>query len=133
MIGQIEGGLCALVGVTHGDTEAEAVRLADRLVKLRVMPDEQGRPNRSVLDTAESILVISQFTLYADTRRGNRPGYTDAAEPAVAEPLIDSVVERIKSHGVKVSTGRFGANMDVRLLNQGPITILLDIDGQATG
>jgi D-tyrosyl-tRNA(Tyr) deacylase len=127
-VGSIDHGLCALVAATHDDTEARAVRLADRLVKLRVFTDDGGRMNRSVQDVAGSILVVSQFTLYADTRKGNRPGYSDAAPPEVAEPLIESVVARIAAIGVPVATGRFRADMDVELVNQGPVTVILDID-----
>ncbi len=126
-VGSIGAGLCVLVGVTHDDTRATAVRLATRLAKLRIFADDNDKMNRSVLDIGGQILVISQFTLYGDTRRGNRPGYTEAAHPEMAEPLIVAVVDELRSLGIGVETGRFGANMDVRLLNQGPVTLQLDI------
>ena len=127
VIGSIGVGLCAFVGVTHGDGEAQAIKLADRLAKLRIFADDEGKMNRSVVDVGGRVLVISQFTLYADTRRGNRPGYSDAADPADAEPLVDLVVESLTSKGLVVASGVFGADMDVRLLNQGPVTIQLEI------
>ncbi|MCP4226545.1 MAG: D-tyrosyl-tRNA(Tyr) deacylase [Actinomycetia bacterium] len=126
-VGSIGAGLCVLVGVTHGDTEATSVKLATRLAKLRIFADDDDKMNRSVLDIGGQVLVISQFTLYGDTRKGNRPGYSDAAAPEVAEPLIIGVVDELRSLGIEVETGRFGANMDVRLVNQGPVTLQLDI------
>jgi D-tyrosyl-tRNA(Tyr) deacylase len=128
VIGSIGPGLCALIGVTHGDGEAQAVKLAQRLAKLRILADADGKMNRSVLDSGGEVLVISQFTLYADTRRGNRPGYSDAADPVDAEPLVDRVTAELRAHGLTVATGAFGADMDVRLLNQGPVTIQLDVE-----
>lgn len=127
--GSIGRGLCVFVGVTHSDQQATAVRLAGRLAKLRIFPDEEGKMNRSVQDIEGEILAISQFTLYGDTRKGNRPGYSDAARPDQAEPLIDLVVETLRSDWqVPVQTGRFGADMAVSLINDGPITLSLDID-----
>ena len=126
-VGSIGTGLCVLVGVTHDDTQATAAKLATRLAKLRIFADDEAKMNRSVLDVGGQILVISQFTLYGDTRRGNRPGYSDAARPEVAQPLVDAVADELRSFGIEVATGRFGANMDVRLSNQGPVTIQLDI------
>ena len=128
VVGSIGAGLCVLVGATHDDTPAVAAKLATRLAKLRVFADDEAKMNRSVLDIGGGVLVISQFTLYGDTRRGNRPGYTDAAHPDHAEPLIEQVVDELRGHGLEVATGRFGANMDVRLLNQGPVTIQLEIN-----
>lgn len=127
VVGAIEEGLCVLVGITHHDTGAQAVKLADRLWKLRVFADEDDKMNRSVADIGGEILVISQFTLYGDTRKGNRPGYSDAARPEVAAPLIDLVVCQLREHGATVATGIFGADMKVELLNDGPVTILLDV------
>jgi D-tyrosyl-tRNA(Tyr) deacylase len=127
IVSSIGAGLCVLVGVANGDGERAARRLAGRLVKLRIFADGDGRMNRSVLDTGGAVLVVSQFTLYADTTRGNRPGYSDAAQPEVAEPLIELVAAEIRRHGIEVATGRFGAAMDVRLLNQGPVTVILDV------
>lgn len=127
IIGSIGPGLCALVGVTHGDVGEQAVKLAQRLAKLRIFADDERRMNRSVLDIGGEVLVISQFTLYADTRRGNRPGYSDAADPAVAEPLVERLIAELRALDLTVATGAFGADMDLRLLNQGPVTIQLDI------
>jgi len=127
VVGAIGPGLCVLVGVTHGDGEAEADKLAVRLSKLRIFNDDEGKMNRSVLDTGGEVLVISQFTLYGEAARGNRPSYSDAARPEQAEPLVARVAEGIAAQGVRVATGRFGADMDVRLLNQGPVTILLEL------
>lgn len=128
IVGSIGPGLCVLVGVTHDDDEARADKLAVRLAKLRIFNDDDGKMNRSVLDTGGSVLVISQFTLYGDARRGNRPGYSDAARPEQAEPLVARVAAGLADQGLTVATGRFGADMDVCLLNQGPVTLILDID-----
>lgn len=128
VIGSIGPGLCVLVGVTHRDTDREAAKLADRLAKLRIFRDDDGKMNRSVLDVGGAALVISQFTLYADTRRGNRPGYSDAAPPDQAAPLVEAVADGLAAKGLTVAQGRFGADMDVRILNQGPVTITLDVD-----
>lgn len=127
-VGSIGAGLCVLVGVTHDDTESVARRLARRLAKLRIFNDDDARMNRSVVDTGGQVLVVSQFTLYADTRKGNRPGYSDAAQPDHAEPLVDVVIAELRGIGIEVATGRFGADMDLRLHNQGPVTIQLEID-----
>lgn len=132
-VGSIGPGLCVFVGVTHSDGEAEARQLASRLAKLRIFADDEGKMNRSVLDVGGDVLIISQFTLYADTRRGNRPGFSDAAQPDVAAPLVDKVVEEVGALGVAVANGRFGADMDVSILNQGPVTVILDIDGAGRG
>lgn len=128
LVGSIESGLCVLVGVTHTDTAQQASKLADRLSKLRIFADDEGKMNRSVLDIGGAVLVISQFTLYADTRKGNRPGYSDAARPDVAEPLILQLMDDLRATGLPVEGGRFGADMDVRLLNQGPVTVTIDVD-----
>jgi len=127
LVGCIGPGLCVFVGVTHNDTGTEAIKLATRLAKLRIFTDDEGKMNRSVLDVGGEVLVVSQFTLYADTRRGNRPGYSAAAQPEVAEPLIDLVAEQLRLSGLTVATGRFQADMDVRLLNQGPVTVQVEI------
>ena len=128
LVGSIESGLCVLVGVTHSDSEQQAVKLADRLSKLRIFADDDEKMNRSVLDIGGAVLVISQFTLYADTRKGNWPGYTDAARPEQAEPLITRLMEELAERGLPVAGGLFGADMDVRLLNQGPVTVTIDVD-----
>jgi D-tyrosyl-tRNA(Tyr) deacylase len=129
LVGRIGGGLCALVGVTDGDTPAAAAKLADRLARLRIFADGEGKMNRSVLDTGGSVLVDSQFTLFGDTSSGNRPGFSAAARPEVAEPLIDLVSSRLRSLGIEVATGRFGADMDLDLTNRGPVTLIIDVPG----
>ena len=126
--GAIGAGLCVLVGVTHGDTEVQAIKLADKLWKLRIFADEAGKMNLSVADVSGEVLLISQFTLYGDAAKGNRPSYITAARPEVAEPLIDSVGARLTELGATVATGRFGADMSVELLNEGPVTIIIDLD-----
>jgi D-tyrosyl-tRNA(Tyr) deacylase len=121
-------GLLALVGVGAEDGEAQARELARRLVELRVFPDAQGRMNRSLLETGGTLGVVSQFTLYGDARHGRRPSYVGAAPPARAEPLLDALVTAARALGAPVVTGRFGAAMEVALVNQGPVTILLDTE-----
>jgi D-tyrosyl-tRNA(Tyr) deacylase len=127
VVGAIGAGLCVLVGVGHDDDEATADKLADKLWGLRVMADESGAMNRSVGDTTRELLVVSQFTLYGDTRKGRRPSFVDAARPEQAEPLVDRVVDTLRSLGATVATGRFGADMAVELTNDGPVTVLLDV------
>ena len=131
VVGAIGQGLCVLVGVTHDDTEAQASKLAERLWKLRIFSDDEGKMNRSVADVGGSLLIISQFTLYADARKGNRPSYVDAARPEVAEPLVDAVVAKLRALGAEVATGKFGADMAVDLLNDGPVTIALELPASA--
>lgn len=126
LVGAIGAGLCVFVGVTHGDDESAAARLADRIWQLRVFEDEQGKMNRSAADLGCHVLVVSQFTLYADTSRGRRPSFVDAAPGAVAEPLVAAVVAALRRQGATVATGRFGAEMAVSLVNDGPVTILLE-------
>jgi D-tyrosyl-tRNA(Tyr) deacylase len=126
-VGDIGPGLCVLVGVTHDDTPARAAKLAHRLWKLRIFCDDEGKMNLSVADIGGEILVVSQFTLYADTRKGNRPSYVDAARPDMAEPLIEQVVDELRSLGAKVETGRFRTEMQVALVNDGPVTISLEV------
>ena len=120
-------GLCVLVGVTHDDTEVQARKLAEKLWKLRIFSDDEDKMNRSVADIDGEVLVVSQFTLYADAAKGNRPSYVAAARPEEAEPLIEVVVEHLRSLGATVATGRFRADMDVELVNDGPVTIMLEI------
>ncbi|MCC7067520.1 MAG: D-tyrosyl-tRNA(Tyr) deacylase [Burkholderiales bacterium] len=125
--GAIGPGLLLLVGITHSDDEATLKRMADKLVKLRIFADEAGLMNRSVLDVGGDVLAVSQFTLYADARKGNRPSYTEAARPEVASPLFDRFVAALAQRlGNPVATGVFGADMKVQLLNDGPVTIWLD-------
>lgn len=127
IVGQIGPGLLALVGVTHGDELADADAVAAKLAHLRVMADDAGVMNRSVVDTGAAVLVVSQFTLHADVRRGRRPSWGEAAPGDVAEPLVDRVVETLESHGVDVATGAFGAMMEVQLVNDGPVTIVFEV------
>ncbi len=126
VIGAIGPGLCVLVGVTHHDDERSAVALAGKVWNLRVMDDDDGVMNRSVADTTGELLVVSQFTLYGDTSRGRRPSWIAAARPEQAEPLVDVVVARLRDLGAHVATGRFRAEMQVALVNDGPVTILLE-------
>lgn len=125
-IGAIDRGLVVLLGVGPGDDGAIAARLARRIVELRVFADDEGRTNRSLVDVAGGALVVSQFTLYADTTRGRRPGFTGAAEPALAKACYEAVAAAIEAEGVPVARGRFGSPMEVELVNEGPFTIWLD-------
>ena len=128
VIGAIGPGLAILLGVGRDDGEAEADRIATRLARLRVFPDEAGRFDASLLDTGGAALVVSQFTLYGDTARGNRPSFSDAAPPELAEPLYERVCERLAHEGVRaVERGRFGARMELELVNDGPVTIILEL------
>lgn len=126
-VGQIKTGLCVLVGVTHDDTPAKAIKLADKLFKLRIFSDGEGKMNLSVADVGGDVLVISQFTLYGNARKGNRPAYVEAARPEVAEPLVDLVVSELRAKGLAAPTGVFGADMDVDILNQGPVTLSIEL------
>jgi D-tyrosyl-tRNA(Tyr) deacylase len=123
--GQIGAGLAILLGVAQGDTAAEADRLAAKIARLRIFEGDTGKFDRSLVDTAGAALVVSQFTLIADTRKGNRPSFTDAAPPDVAEPLYEGFCEALASLGVAVGRGVFGARMEVELVNDGPVTIVL--------
>jgi D-aminoacyl-tRNA deacylase len=124
--GEIGPGLCILLGVARGDREEEAGRLAGKIARLRIFPDDDGRFDRSVLDVGGSALVVSQFTLIADTAKGNRPSFAGAAPPELAEPLYERFTSRLRALGVPVETGVFGARMEVELVNDGPVTIVLD-------
>jgi D-tyrosyl-tRNA(Tyr) deacylase len=126
VVGEIGEGLCVLVGVTHDDTDAEARRLADKVWHLRVFDDDAGAMNRSLGAVGGAALVVSQFTLYGDTRRGRRPGWSDAARPEQAEPLVEMFAATLTDLGATVATGRFGADMAVELVNDGPVTLLLE-------
>ena len=126
-VGEIGAGLCVLVGVTHDDTDAHAAKLAEKVAKLRVFDDQAGVMNRSLLDTGGSALVVSQFTLYGDTSRGRRPGWSAAARPEHAEPLVERFADALRELGVAVATGRFRAEMRVALVNDGPVTLLLEV------
>ena len=127
VVGSIGAGLCVLVGVTHTDTEQDARKLADKLWHLRIIDDEAGVMNRSVAETTRALLVVSQFTLYGDTSAGRRPSWIAAARPDHAEPLVDAVVEHLRSLGGDVAIGRFRAEMQVELVNDGPVTVILDV------
>ncbi|MEZ4502696.1 MAG: D-aminoacyl-tRNA deacylase [Dehalococcoidia bacterium] len=124
--GAIGAGLLVYLGVAAGDSMAEVEWLARKLAELRIFPDAAGRFDRSLLDTGGGALVISQFTLLADTRRGRRPAFTDAAPPPEAEPLVEAFGDALRALGVEVATGRFGAHMQVESTNDGPVTIILD-------
>ncbi len=129
-VARIGTGYLILLGVTHGDTEAAAVKLAERTVKLRIFEDENGKTNKSVQDVNGSVIVVSQFTLYADTAHGNRPGFSAAARPELAIPLYEKYVETLRAllGPNRVGTGRFGADMKVSLINDGPFSVELVLD-----
>ena len=125
-VGAIETGLLVLVGVTHADDASHAQKLAAKVWGLRVFPDDDGVMNRSVAAVGGQVLVVSQFTLYGDTSRGRRPSWIDAAPPDVAAPLVDAVVAHLTELGAEVATGRFRAHMAVELVNDGPVTLIID-------
>lgn len=127
IVGEIDAGILALIGVTHDDTPPQAKKLADKIANLRIFTDADDKMNLSVLDIGGSVLVVSQFTLYGDTRKGRRPAFVDAARPEVAEPLCDAVVAELQALGVPVETGRFRADMKVELINDGPVTLTIDV------
>jgi D-tyrosyl-tRNA(Tyr) deacylase len=124
-VGEIGPGLCVLLGVARGDGAAEAQQLAGKVARLRIFEDDEGRFDRSLLDVGGEALVVSQFTLLADTAKGNRPSFGEAAPPEEAEPLYESFCEALRAQGVPVETGVFGARMAVELVNDGPVTIVL--------
>ena len=126
VVGAIGAGLCVLVGVTHDDTAVQAKKLADKIWNLRIIDDAEGVMNRSVADTSRQVLIVSQFTLYADTNGGRRPSYVAAARPEQAEPLVEHVVEELRRLGATVATGRFRTEMHVSLVNDGPVTVLIE-------
>lgn len=125
-IAEIGPGLLVLVGATHADTEDEARYIAQKIVNLRIFADDEGKMNRSAIDLHAELLVVSQFTLYGDVRKGRRPSFINAALPELAAPLVDNVVQHMRAAGLAVQTGRFGAEMAVSLLNDGPVTIWID-------
>ena len=126
VVGAIGRGAAVLLGVASNDTGDDADRLAGKVARLRIFENEDGRLDGSLVDVDGEVLVISQFTLIADTRKGNRPSFTDAAKPEVAEPLIDRFCDALRALGLHVETGVFGARMEVALVNDGPVTIVLD-------
>lgn len=126
IVAAIEQGLVALVGVARGDSEADARYLAEKTANLRVFPDESGKFNLSALDISGEVLVVSQFTLVASTRKGRRPSFTEAAPPEEAEPLVDTFAQFLRSAGLKAKTGRFQQHMLVEIHNDGPVTIFID-------
>ena len=125
-ISKIGNGLLILVGIGHGDGEEQTKFLAEKVANLRIFEDEQGKTNLSVLDVKGEAIVVSQFTLYADTRKGRRPSFIDAALPEVASPLVDRFVDLLRGHGVPTQIGQFGAHMQVEICNDGPVTIWLE-------
>ena len=126
VIGSIGSGLVVLVGICRDDGEEDAEYLIGKTVNLRILPDEEGKFNRSALDIGAELLIISQFTLYADTRKGRRPSFTDAAPPEHAQPLFQTTLEKFGQSGLKVETGQFQAHMMVSIHNDGPVTIMID-------
>ncbi len=128
VIGEVGPGLLVLVCAMAGDSEAQAEQLAAKISKMRIFKDEGGKMNRSVLDTGGGVLVVSQFTLAADTRRGNRPGFSTAAAPSEGERLYEHFAAQLAALGLKMAKGRFGADMKVRLLNDGPVTVWMDTE-----
>jgi D-tyrosyl-tRNA(Tyr) deacylase len=133
VVGAIGAGLCVLLGVARGDEQSDAERLAGRVARLRIFENEDGKFDLSLLDTSGAALVVSQFTLIADSKRqkGTRPDFSKAARPEIAEPLYDRFCEALRKLGVPVQTGVFGARMAVELVNDGPVTIILDLEGSS--
>jgi D-tyrosyl-tRNA(Tyr) deacylase len=126
IVGEVGRGLCVLLGVSADDDEAVAERLAGKIARLRIFENDEGKFDRSVVDVHGGALVVSQFTLIADTTKGNRPGFSDAALPKQAERLYEGFCESLQGHGIDVARGRFGARMSVEIANDGPVTIVLD-------
>ncbi len=126
-VGEIGRGLLVLVGVTHTDTEQSAIKIADKIWNLRIMSDADGVMNLSVADTTRDVLVVSQFTLYGDTNGGRRPSWIAAAKPEVAEPLVTKVIDELLRLGAQVQTGRFRTDMKVALVNDGPVTVTIEV------
>ena len=124
--GEIGRGLLLLAGFTDGDTEDALAWMAEKVAGLRIFPDDEGKMNRSVVEAGGALLVVSQFTLYGDTRKGRRPSFVDAARPEIAIPLYERFVELLRGTGLDVATGEFGAMMDVELVNDGPVTLILE-------
>jgi D-tyrosyl-tRNA(Tyr) deacylase len=125
-ISTIGKGLLILLGIGHGDADEQVKFLTEKIANLRVFEDEQGKTNLSILDVKGEAIVVSQFTLYADTRKGRRPSFIDAALPEIAEPLVNHFVDLLRGHGIPTQTGKFGAHMEVEIHNDGPVTIWLE-------
>ncbi len=125
VIGEIGKGLLVLLGVTHTDTPQQAEWLADKIVGLRIFEDDEGKMNRGLAEIAGAVLVVSQFTLYGDCRKGRRPSFVDAAPPEVAIPLYEAFIAAVRAQGIRTATGQFGAMMDVELVNDGPVTLIV--------
>ena len=131
IVGEIGGGVCVLVGVTHTDTPVVAAKLAAKVWNLRIFDDVEGVMNRSLADTSRAALVVSQFTLYGDTTRGRRPGWSAAAPPTLAAPLVAEFERALRALGAQVETGRFGEDMHLSLTNDGPVTLMIEIENEA--
>lgn len=129
-MGEIGPGLVVLLGVHTDDTEKDADYIVDKIAHLRIFADDEGKMNRSALDVGGEVLLVSQFTLYGDTRKGRRPSFVDAAAPEVAEPLVRVVAEGLTALGVRTEGGKFGAHMEVEITNDGPVTILIETSGK---
>jgi D-aminoacyl-tRNA deacylase len=127
VVGEIGPGLCVLLGVGRGDEGVQAERLAEKIARLRIFDDDEGRFDRSLLDIGGEALVVSQFTLLGEHKKGTRPDFSHAARPEAAEPLYEAFCEALRSLGVRVATGQFGARMEVELVNEGPVTIVLEV------
>jgi D-aminoacyl-tRNA deacylase len=128
VVGEVGQGVVLLVGVTHDDTVDDAEYLASKVANLRIFEDEEGKLNRSAVDLGLSALVVSQFTLYGNVRKGRRPSFIDAADPEIAEPLVEAMAQSLEGQGLRVGRGQFGAQMAVSLINEGPVTIWLDTE-----
>ena len=126
VVGEIARGLLILLGIREGDEAKTIEWMTEKLVNLRIFPDDEGKMNRSLLDIGGEVLMVSQFTLYGDCRKGRRPSFIGAAHPTIAEPLYESFIEAVRAFGVKVATGQFGADMKVELINDGPVTLVID-------
>ncbi len=125
-VGEIKKGFCVLLGVTHDDTDADAMKLAEKIVNLRVFEDEAEKMNLSLSDVGGEMLIVSQFTLYGDCRRGRRPSFTDAARPEIANELYEKLVQHVRALGIHAETGVFQTHMTVRIENDGPVTLIID-------
>lgn len=125
-VGAIDAGLAVLLGITHTDTPEQATWLAEKIAGLRIFSDADGKMNRDLTDIGGAMLIVSQFTLYGDCRKGKRPSFIDAAPPSVAVPLYESFINGVKSLGIPVATGQFGADMKVELINDGPVTLIVE-------